>query len=182
MPEFYIKKGLADVELKNWIELNKDEPFVRVNIEVESSHAKLRRSFHGLLDDWFDSGEWSCNGAEIYTMKRFKDYYKYHGCDYVPVGYTFNGEEFLIDTKKKETHLHTLERLYKCYPDAQGVKPLVKSWKFMNKKQKSKALNLLLTEIKYSMTNNQKVLKRVAEITGEIIMLNDINYYKNIGE
>ena len=184
MPEWVIKKGMASVEVKDYLATLKDEDYIRISIEVESSHERLRRSFHGLLDDWFECGEWSCNGAEIYTMKRFKEYYKYHGCDYIPIGYTFRGEEYKPDKKKKETLDDALMKLLNDFPEAKGskdLKPLVKSWKYMNKKQKSKALNLLLTEIKLSMTSNQKVLKRVAEITGDIEMLNDIQYYKHAG-
>ncbi len=180
MPEWTIKKGMASVEIKDYLATLTDEDYIRINIELESNHERLRRSFHGLLDDWFESGEWSCNGSEIYTMKRFRDYYKYEGCNKIPVGYTFNGEEFLYSKKKGETHLNALERLYKCYPNARDIKPVVKSWKLMGKKEKSNALNLLLTEIRYSMTNNQAVLKRVAEITGDIDMLKSINYHKNI--
>jgi len=169
----YIKKGLAASALKDWIEANKDEPFVRVSVEIESTHERLRRSFHGLLLDWFNSGEWSCNGATIFTMEKFRNYYKYAGCNFKPIGYSIRGEEF-----------QGLEELYKCYPKAkvENINPVVKSWVKMNKKEKSNALNVLLTEIKLSMTNDQQVLKRVAEITGDIEALNSINYHKNIKE
>ena len=173
MPEFYIKKGLADVELKNWIELNKDEPFVRVNIEVESSHERLRRSFHGLLLDWFNSGEWSCNGSDIRSYTKFRNYYKLAGCDNVPAYYIY-----------KSNYFKTTEELKANIDEDFNIKNVSlepRGWNDMTKKQKSNALNVLLTEIKYSMSNDQKVLKRVAEITGDITMLNDINYHKNIG-
>lgn len=170
MPEFYIKKGLADVDLKQWLEDNQDEPFVRVSVEVESSHERLRRSFHVLTRYWFDSGEWSCNGHDIRSIKKFRLYYKMEGCDGVPDEYTYNNDGF-----------KTIDDLLKAYPDA--VPSHVgreKSWTTMNKLQKSIALNVLLTEIKLSMTNNQKVLEWVAKITGDIDMLNDINYHKNV--
>jgi hypothetical protein len=175
MPEFYIKKGLADVLLTDWIAAHTDEPFIRVNIEVESSHERLRRSFHGLLLDWFNCGEWSCNGAEIHTMEKFKNYYKLAACNNKPLYYIYKNDKFktindLVDAyPKPEYHMFDI-----------GLEP--KSWTKMTKKEKSNALNILLTEIKYSMTNDQKVLKRVAEITGDLDMLNDINYHKNIGE
>ncbi len=173
MPEFYIKKGLADVDLKTWIEEHKDEPFVRVNIEVESKHDRLRRSFHVLLKEWFNSGEWSCNGAEIHTLEKFKDYYKYVGCDYVAAGYGYNGDVFtdIIDEVTEEIEESALEQLNKIYPDAppNRIRVIPKSWTKMNKEQKSNALNILLTEIRLSMTNNQKVLEWVAKITKEFI-------------
>jgi len=174
MPIFYIKKGLADIKLKNWIEANKNEPFVRVEIEVESSHERLRRSFHGLLLDWFNSGEWSCNGSDIRSYEKFRNYYKLSGCDNKPAYYIY-----------KSNYYKTTEELKQNLDidfNIKNVSVEPKSWNDMSKKQKSKALNVLLTEIRMSMTNNQKVLKRVAEITGDIELLNDINYYKNIGE
>lgn len=173
MPEFYIKKGLADKALKDWIGEHKEEPFIRVSIEVESSHERLRRSFHVLLKAFFESGEWSCNGAEIHSLEKFKDYYKLQGCDMKPAYYLFNNDKF-----------KTLEDMATAYPNYKGgfigLEP--KSWTNMTKKEKSSALNLLLTEIRLSMTNNQKVLEWVAKITGDIEMLNDISYFKNIGE
>ena len=182
MPEFYIKKGLAEKALKDWIEEHKDEPFVRVNIEVESTHERLRRSFHVLLKEWFKSGEWSCNGAEIYTFKRFRDYYKYEGCDRQPVGFSYRGEEFLKE--KGEDIIYTLDRLKSCFPGANNeeIKPIVKSWIKMTKKEKSKSLDLLFTEIRHSMTTNSKVLEWVAKISHDEEMLRDINYYKYKGE
>ena len=170
MPEFYIKKGLADVELKNWIELNKDEPFVRVNIEVESSHARLRRSFHVLLTEWFKSGEWSCDGQEIHTIDRFKDYYKYVGCDYTGIGYSYLGEKFLDVYENKVLIKKSLDLLWESYPNptVKHIKPIPYSWTKMSKAQKSNTLDILLTEIRLSMTNNQKVLSWVAKITHEI--------------
>ncbi len=172
MPEFYIKKGLADVELKEWIKEHADEPFVRVNIEVESSHDRLRRSFHVLTRHWFDSGEWSCNGSDIRSLYKLRLYYKLEGCEAKPDKYIYNNDEFSC-----------VDELVVAYPDFDVTNVgRRKSWTKMNKKQKSLALNILLTEIKLSMTNNQKVLEWVAKITGDIDMLNDINYYKNIGE
>ena len=173
MPEFYIKKGLATPELKQWISDHQEEPFLRVNIEIESSHERLRRSFHGLLLDWFNSGEWSCNGSDIRSYTKFRNYYKLAGCDNVPAYYIY-----------KSNYFKTTEEL-KSNIDAdfniKNVSLEPRSWNDMTKKQKSNALNVLLTEIKYSMSNDQTVLKRVAEITGDIEMLNDINYHKNIG-
>jgi len=174
MPEFYIKKGLADVLLTEWIKEHQDEPFIRVNIEVESSHERLRRSFHGLLLDWFNSGEWSCNGSDIRSYTKFRNYYKLAGCDNIPAFYIY-----------KSNYYKTPDELKKNIDadfNINNVSLEPRSWNDMTKKQKSNALNILLTEIRYSMTNDQKVLKRVAEITGDLDMLNDINYHKNIGE
>jgi len=173
MPEFYIKKGLATPELKQWISDHQEEPFLRVNIEVESSHERLRRSFHGLLLDWFNSGEWSCNGSDIRSYTKFRNYYKLAGCDNVPAFYIY-----------KSNYFKTTEELKANIDEGFNIKNVSlepRSWNDMTKKQKSNALNVLLTEIKYSMSNDQKVLKRVSEITGDIDMLNDINYHKNIG-
>jgi len=173
MPEFYIKKGLADAALKQWIQDHKDEPFVRVNIEVESSHERLRRSFHVLLREWFNSGEWSCNGADIRSHEKFRNYYKLAGCDNKPAYYIY-----------KSNYYKTTEELKQNIDSDFNIKNVSvepKSWNDMSKKEKSRSIDVLLTEIKYSMTNNQKVLEWVAKITGDIDMLNDINYYKNIG-
>lgn len=174
MPKFYIKKGLADVELKNWINEHKNEPFIRVDIEIESSHERLRRSFHGLLSDWWNSGEWSAGGNDFKTEFRFRNYYKFIGTDLKVVKWLYQGEEY--KTKDEMLSMIDLDTF-----DIKNVTKLPKSWNDMSKKQKSKTLECLLTEIKYSMTNNQKVLKRVAEITGDYDMLSDINYNKNIG-
>lgn len=172
MPEFYIKKGLADVDLKQWLEENKDEPFIRVSVEVESSHDKLRRSFHALLDAWFTSGEWSCNGSEIKSYEKFRNYYKLAGCNNKPKYYVFKNDKF-----------KTLEELTEAYPQNNysyiGLEP--KGWEEMTKKQKSISLDVLLSEIKYSMTNNIKVMEWVSKISGDIESLNSINYHKNIG-
>lgn len=173
MPEFYIKKGLSTPDLKQWIADHAEEPFLRVNIEIESSHERLRRSFHALLKEWFCCGEWSANGSEIYTYEKLRDYYKLMGCDRKPAKYIYNNDKF-----------DSLELLVESYPNYTngyiGMEP--KSWVNMNKREKSTALNILLTEIRLSMTNNQKVLEWVAKITGDNDMLKDINYHKNIKE
>ncbi len=160
MPEFYIKKGLADVELKNWIEQHKDEPFVRVNIEVESKHDRLRRSFHALIREWFICGEWSANGDKIRTYEALRDYYKLQGCGGIPEWYKFGK----FNTKNREEITNHLEPQYHRF-----IVEDPKSWSDMTKKEKSTALDLLLTEIRHSMTNNQKVLEWVAKITKEFI-------------
>ena len=155
---------------KNWIEEHKNEPFVRVNIEVESSHDRLRRSFHALIREWFNSGEWSANCEKIKTYEALRDYYKLQGCDGKPEWYRFGK----YNSKNKEDISKYLAEEYHRF-----IVEDPKSWVDMNKKQKSRALDCLLTEIKYSMCNNQKVLEWVAKVTGDIDMLNDINYYKN---
>ena len=163
MPEFYIKKGLADTDLKAWIKEHETEPFIRVNIEVESSHARLRRSFMGLTTHFFESGEWSCNGAEINSLEKFKNYYKFAGCDYTPNGYIYKGDRF-----------ETLEKLHEAYDYIvvkEFIRPDVKSWTKMTKKEKTSCIDILLTEIKLSMTNNQEVLSWVAKIQGDYELL-----------
>ncbi len=177
MAEFFIKKGLADVELKNWIKEHKDEPFVRVNIEVESSHERLRRSFHCLLEAVHKSGEHNIevDGERIVTVEDLKNYYKLQGCDGKAEWYRFKK----FRTKDKEWLVNAIQSKY----GEQYLSFIIedaRSWKVMNKKQKTKALDRLFTDIKYSMTNNQKVLEWVAKIKGDIEMLNDINYHKNL--
>jgi hypothetical protein len=161
MPEFYIKKGLADVELKNWIEENKDEPFVRVNIEVESKHDRLRRSFHALIREWYMCGEWSANGSDIRCYEKLRNYYKLAGCDNKPAYYIY-----------KNNYYKTTEELKSNIDSDFNIKYVIvepKSWTDMTKKEKSTALDLLLTEIRHSMTNNQKVLYWVQAITKEFL-------------
>jgi hypothetical protein len=163
MPRFYIKKGLATPELKEWIATNKDEPFLRVDIEIESDHERLRRSFHVLLKAWFNSGEWSCNGSEINSLEKFKDYYKFAGCDFKANGYIYKGDRF-----------DTLEKLHEAYDYVvvkEFIRPEVKSWTKMSKKEKSSCIDLLLTEIKLSYTNNQEVLNWVDKISGDYELL-----------
>jgi len=160
LPEFYIKKGLADSALKDWIEEHKSEPFVRVNIEVESKHDRIRRSFHALIREWFLSGEFSANGSDIRSYEKLRNYYKLAGCDNKPEYYIY-----------KSNYYKTTEEL-KANIDADfninhvSIEP--KSWTDMTKKQKSLALDTLLTEIRMSMTNNQKVLSWVQKITHEV--------------
>lgn len=169
MPEFYIKKGLADTELKEWIEANKDEPFIRVSVEIESTHERLRRSFHVLLKSFFSTGEWSCSGAEIHTLEKFKNYYKLQGCDMKPQYYLYNNDKFA-----------TLEELYNAYDNVDnkriGLEP--KSWVKMTKKEKCSALDLLLKEIDLCMTNNQEVLLWVYKIKHDTEMLKTIGWNK----
>jgi hypothetical protein len=168
MPEFYIKKGLADVELKNWIELNKDEPFVRVDIEVESTHERLRRSFHALIREWFKSGEYSANGADIRSYEKLRNYYKLLGCDNKPAFYIY-----------KNNYYKSREDLKNNIDDDFNIKYVTvepRHWEDMTRKQKSLALDGLLTEIKMSMSNNNKVMEWVYKITSDIEMLNSIGY------
>ena len=163
MPRFYIKKGLATPELKDYIQDNKEEPFLRVDIEIESDHERLRRSFHVLLKAWFNCGEWSCNGAEINSLEKFKNYYKFAGCDYTPNGYIYKGDRF-----------DSLEKLHEAYDYVvvkEFIRPDVKSWTKMTKKEKTSCIDILLTEIKLSMTNNQEVLNWVAKIQGDYELL-----------
>lgn len=173
MPEWILKGGeKPPKDMVNFLAENR-ENYLRINMEVESSHERLRRSFHVLLKAFFESGEWSCNGAEIHSLEKFKDYYKLNGCDMKPAYYLFNNDKF-----------KSLVELAAAYPDYRGgfigLEP--KSWTKMTKKEKSNALNLLLTEIRLSMTNSQKVLEWSAKIQGDYELLNDINYHKNIGD
>ncbi len=172
MPEFYIKKGLADVLLTEWIAEHVDEPFIRVNIEVESKHDRLRRSFHALIREWFNSGEFSANCEKIKTYEALRDYYKLEGCEGVPEWYRFGK----YNTKNKEDITKHLDPDYHRF-----IVEDPKSWKGMSKAEKSRALNCLLTEIKMSMCNNEKVLEWVYKITHDIEMLQSIYYHKNIG-
>lgn len=179
MPEFYIKKGLADSALKDWIKEHQEEPFVRVNIEVESSHERLRRSFHCLLGAVHESGEHNIevDGERIVTVDDLKNYYKLHGCDGKAEWYRI--KKFRMKNREELEKL-VLKKYGNFY--LQFIVEDAKSWNKMSKKQKSKALNHLLTNIKYSMTNNQKVLEWVYKITGDYEMLADINYHRNIKE
>ena len=173
MPEFYIKKGLADVLLTDWIAAHTDEPFIRVNIEVESSHERLRRSFHALIREWFNSGEYSANGSDIRSYEKLRNYYKLMGCDNKPAFYIY-----------KNNYYKTREELKANIDDDFNINYVIvepRHFEDMTKKQKSLALDALLTEIKMSMCNNQKVMEWVYKISGDIEMLKDINYHKNIG-
>lgn len=172
MVEFVLKGGdKPPREMVDFLEENRGD-YLRITLEVESSHERLRRSFHALLREWFFCGEWSANGSEIYTYEKLRDYYKLMGCDRKPAKYVYNNDKF-----------DTLELLVESYPNYTsgyiGLEP--KSWTKMNKREKSLALNILLTEIRLSMTNNQKVLEWVNKISGDIESLNSINYHKNIG-
>lgn len=172
MPEWTIKKGMASIEIKDYLASLKDEDYIRISIELESSHERLRRSFHVLLREWFNSGEWSCNGSDIKTYEKFRNYYKLMGCDNKPAHYIYKSNYFkTIEELKDNIDLDFNIKFVSVEP---------KSWIDMTKKEKSKALDCLLTEIKYSMTSNQKVLEWKAKIEGDIDMLNDVNYYKNI--
>ncbi len=179
MPEFILKGG--DKPPKEMVEFLQDnrEDYLRVNIEVESSHERLRRSFHGLLQDVVASGEHNIEveGNRIVTFYDLKNHYKIIGCDGKPEYYRFKKYTTTDGDGLREM---VVKRFGNDY--LEFIVEEAKSWKVMSKRAKSRALNALLTDINYSMTNNQKVLKRVAEITGDIDMLNDINYHKNIGE
>ena len=157
MPKFYIKKGLATPELKQYIEDNKDEPFIRVDIEVESTHERLRRSFHGLLLDVVKSGEHNIEveGNRIVTFYDLKNYYKILGCDGIPEYYRFKKY-----TTKDGDKLRSMiiERFGHDY--LEFIVEEAKSWNGMSKKAKSKALNFLLTDINYKsyLTRSQRIL------------------------
>jgi len=173
MPEFYIKKGLADVELKNWIELNKDEPFIRVNIEIEATHERLRRSFHALIREWFKSGEYSANGADIRSYQKLRNYYKLEGCQGKPDWYVYRNNYYKTSAELKEN----IDADF----NINDVNTEPRHWEDMTRKQKSLALDTLLTEIKMSLCNNQKVLEWVYKIEGDQEMLKSIGY-KGINE
>ena len=162
MPRFYIKKGLATPELKEYIQANKDEPFLRVDIEIETDHERLRRSFHALIKAWFKSGEYSANLEKIKTYEALRDYYKLQGCDGVPEWYRFGK----YNTKDKTEITNHLEPMYHRF-----IVEDPKSWSKMTKKEKSNCLDILLTEIRHSMTNNQDVLNWVDKINGEYELL-----------
>ena len=168
MAEFYIKKGLADVELKNWIELNKDEPFIRVDIEIEATHERLRRSFHALIREWFKSGEYSANGSDIRSYEKLRNYYKLSGCDNKPAFYIYKNNYY----KSREELKDNIDDDF----DIKFVTVEPRHWEDMTRKQKSPALDTLLTEIKMSLCNNQKVLEWVYKITQDIEMLKSIGY------
>ena len=175
MPEFILKGGdKPPKEMVDFLAENRDD-YLRITLEIESTHERLQRSFHGLLLDWWNSGEWSAGGNDFKTFFRFRNYFKFVGTDLKVVAWLYQGEEY----KTKDEMLSKIDVNDFRMKD---VTKLPKHWNDMSKKQKSKTLECLISEIKHSMTNNQKVLKRLAEITGDIDMLNDINYYKNKGE
>ena len=165
MPTFILKgKDKPPQEMIDFLQENRED-YLRIDIEVETSHERLRRSFHALINAWFDSGEWSANGtAEIYCYDRLRDYYKYQGCQKF-IGYRY-----------KKNNFKTLEELFDKYPTAEKehIDPIVKSWTDMTKKEKRTALDCVLTEIRYSKTSNRKVLEWVAKITGDIDMIKEI--------
>ena len=162
MPSFIMKNGKATPELKEWLEAHKDEPFIRCDVEIESKHDRLRRSFHALIRAWFLSGEFSVqhNGKEVSSYEQLRDYYKLCGCDGVPEWYRFGS----YYTKNREEISKHIEPNYHRF-----IVEDPKSWVDMSKKQKSKALQILLTEINLSQCNNQDVLSWVSKITKEFI-------------
>lgn len=171
MPEFILKGGdKPPKEMVDFLAENRGD-YLRISLEVESSHDRLRRSFHALIREWFDCGEFSANGHDVKTYGKLRDYYKFEGTDYKVDKYVYRSNEYDSVDEMVEKELDNFNMNYV------SVKP--KSWKDMTKKEKSNALNCLLTEIRLSMCNNQKVLSWVAKITGDIDLLKDINYHKN---
>ena len=131
------------------------------------------------MQDVIESGEHKIEveGNRIVTFYDLKHHYKIMGCGREPEYYRFKS----YTTKDGDTLKQMIIKKY-GYEYLQFIVMEAKSWKIMSKKEKTIALNQLLTDINYSMTTNQKVLKRVAEITGDIDMLKSINYHKNIKE
>ena len=159
MPDFLIKSGHASNELRDWLKANEGK-LIRISVEVESKADRIRRSFHALIREWFNSGEFSANGDKIKTYEALRDYYKLQGCDGVPEWYRFGK----YNTKNREEITNYLEPQYHRF-----IVEDPKSWVDMNKSEKMKALDCLLFEIRHSMTNNQKVLEWVNKIQGEMV-------------
>lgn len=138
---------------------------LKISIEVESSHERLRRSFHALIKEWYKSGEWSANGEKIKTYEGLRDYYKLMGCDGKPEWYRIGK----FNTKDCEEIKKHLPKEYHHF-----IVEEPKSWSDMTKQEKRNSLDILLTEIKMSMTSNKKVLEWVYKIQGDIDMLKDL--------
>jgi len=169
MPNFVLKgTGQPPKEMVNYLHENAQETLY-VTIEIESTQERLRRSFHALIRAWFESGEWSANGEKIKTYEALRNYYKLEGCGGIPEWYRFGN----YNTKNIEEITRHLPNEYTGF-----IVKDPKSWNDMTKKEKRLALETLLTEIRYSMTNNKKVLEWVAKITGDIDIMRDLGMIK----
>lgn len=166
MPEFYIKKGLADVLLTEWIKEHQSEPFIRVNIEVESPKKRLQGAFHALLKAWYNSGEYS---VEVKTEEKLKRYYKFVGCNWEVDYYMYKGEEYKDSSK-----------LFDDYPNAEinDITKFPRHFMSMTKKQICGALDGMIVDINNSRTNNQKVLYSLSLITNDVETLNWLKWDK----
>ena len=160
MPSYVLKGGeKPPIEMVNYLQENR-ENYLRITLEVEGSHDRLRRSFHALVKAWFDSGEFSANGSDIRSYEKLRNYYKLEGCENVPEFYIY-----------KNNYYKTREDLKNNIDEDFNIKYVIvepKSWTDMTKKEKSKALDCLLTEIRMSSTSNQNVLSWVNKIQGDI--------------
>lgn len=159
MPEFLAKKQKVTNEAKEYLASLSNEDYIRILIETVTPKARLRRSFHVLLDYWYKTQEYSCDAKSLKGLKR---YYKFCGTDWFTASYTYKGDEF-----------KTSEELYDSYPDfiPENVVREPKHWEDMIKSEQCKALDTMLTEIDVSCTTDYQVRKWQARIKGDTDML-----------
>ena len=165
MPSFLIKNGLANQELKTWLADHEKET-IRVSVEVETPKDRLRGGFHGLLNAWYKSGEFS---QDVKTEAKLKRHYKFVGCEWVTSYFEYKGEEYEDGSA-----------IRKDYPDynPNEVVRQPRHWEDMTKTQQCRALDGMITDINLSETNNKNVLYKLSLLTNDIEMLNWLKWDK----
>lgn len=168
MPDFTFKKGEISPEFLDYVGSNKKDSLF-ITADIETVHVRLRGAFHAILIEWHLSQMYSCrwNNKFIKTLGGLKKYYKYHGCQGKVVKYTYAGEEsddlnFFLDNLPPYHHRFIV---YELIP-----------WEKMSREQKSRALNIMLTEIKLCDDLPIKLQKSIAILERDWEALKSIGY------
>lgn len=169
--ECQFKKGNIPPEFLDFVQENENEVLF-VTAEIESPHVRLRGAFHAVLTSWFNSQMCSClwNGQPIRTFNGLKNYYKYHGCQGKNVTYSFGGET----TKDLSFFTDNLPEKYHRF-----IVKTARPWEKMTRKQKSRALNIMLTEIKLCDDLPKDLEKSISILENDVEALLSIGYYQH---
>jgi hypothetical protein len=172
MPEFKFKDGNIGPDFLDYIQNNEKET-IYITADIETDHIRLRGAFHALLGHWFDSGCYSCqwNERPIRTLEGLKKYYKYWGCDGKAEYYSFGVER----SKDKSFFLENLPESYHRF-----IVPEPRPWEKMTKKQKCRALSLMISEIKHAEEIPRAVEISLNKLEQDREALMTIGYYNYV--
>jgi len=169
VPKYKIEKGNIPPDLLDYIQDN-EKGVILIDAEVQGPRKRLRGAFHVVLENWFNSGCYSCtwNGIYIRTIGGLKNYYKFHACEGKARYYMFGGEvskdlSFFTDNLDEKYH-----RL---------IIPVTRGWEEMTKNQQCSALNLMITEIKQAHEIPENVENSLNLLESDKEALLSVGYY-----
>lgn len=169
MPKYRIEKGQYPDDFLDYIQDN-EKGIILIDAEVQGPRKRLRGAFHVVLENWFNSGCYSCtwNDQYIRTIGGLKNYYKFHACEGKAKYYMFGGEM----SKDKEFFINNLPEKYHRL-----IIPVTRGWEEMTKKQQCAAINLMVTEIKQAHEIPEYVEKSLNLLEKDSEALISVGYY-----